>query len=172
RRECARQIGADGEQGAATQADPPPHALMLVGNVLRVTRRNQLLIGLAVLVFAVLAVMGYCTRVSTRDSPPQTVPASTPASGLPTVKVGQLPKEAAQTLALIDKGGPYPYDRDGITFANQEKLLPKRPNGYYKEYTLPTPGERDRGARRLIVGKDGDVYYTDDHYASFRQVLR
>lgn len=143
---------------------------MLVGNVLRVTRRNQLLVGIAVLVFAVLAVVGYCTRLSTTDRPPSTT--ATPASGLPTVRVDQLPKEAAETLALIDKGGPYPYERDGLTFANQEKLLPKRPNGYYKEYTVPTPGSRDRGARRLVVGKDGDVYYTADHYESFRQVLR
>ncbi len=144
---------------------------MLVGNVLAVTRRNQLLIGIAVLVFAVLAVVGYCARVSTVDRPASPA-AATPVSGLATVRLDQLPKEAAQTLALVDKGGPFPYDRDGITFANQERLLPKRPNGYYKEYTVPTPGSKDRGARRLIVGKDGDVYYTDDHYASFRQVMR
>jgi ribonuclease T1 len=135
------------------------------------TRRNQLLVGVAVLVFAVLAVAGYCSRLSTVDKPAGPV-AATPASGLPTVRLDQLPPEAAQTLALIDKGGPFPYDRDGITFANQERLLPQRPNGYYKEYTVPTPGSRDRGARRLVVGKEGDVYYTDDHYASFRQVLR
>jgi len=88
------------------------------------------------------------------------------------VRLDQLPPEAAQTLALIDHGGPFPYDRDGITFANQERLLPQRPNGYYREYTVPTPGSRDRGARRLVVGREGDVYYTDDHYESFRQVLR
>jgi ribonuclease T1 len=151
---------------------------MLVGRVLLVTRRNQLLVGLAVLVVALVAVLGYCARMSTRDSAsttpgaPATVSASTPVSGLPTVKLAELPKEAAQTLALIDKGGPFPYDRDGITFANQEKLLPKHAGGYYKEYTVPTPGSRDRGARRLVVGKDGDIYYTADHYESFRQVLR
>jgi ribonuclease T1 len=144
---------------------------MLVGNVSRVTRRNQLLVGLAILVFAVLAVAGYCTRLSTVDRPANQA-AATPASGLSTVRLDQLPPEAAQTLALIDHGGPFPYDRDGITFANQERLLPQRPNGYYREYTVPTPGSRDRGARRLVVGRDGDVYYTDDHYESFRQVLR
>jgi ribonuclease T1 len=98
--------------------------------------------------------------------------ASTPESGLPTVKAQDLPKEAAATLALIDKGGPFPYQQDGTTFRNQENLLPRQATGYYREYTVVTPGSRDRGTRRLIVGRGGDVYYTADHYESFRQVLR
>ncbi|WP_245602060.1 ribonuclease domain-containing protein [Hamadaea tsunoensis] len=98
--------------------------------------------------------------------------AATPVSGLRTVRETELPAEARQTLALIDKGGPYPYSRDGIVFSNNEKLLPQRPRGYYHEYTVVTPGSKDRGARRLITGTAGDIYYTDDHYASFRQVVR
>ena len=97
---------------------------------------------------------------------------STPASGLPTVKAHDLPKEAIATLELIDRGGPFPYRQDGSTFRNQENLLPRQATGYYREYTVKTPGEGDRGTRRLIVGSGGDVYYTADHYETFRQVLR
>lgn len=96
----------------------------------------------------------------------------TPRSGLPTVPLRDLPPQVAQTLALIDKGGPYPYRQDDTVFGNLEGHLPKHPRGYFHEYTVPTPGSSDRGARRLVVGRDGDVYYTADHYASFRQVLR
>lgn len=88
-------------------------------------------------------------------------------SKLPALKASQLPKEGQQTLALIAKGGPYPYSRDGINFGNFEGLLPKQSGGYYSEYTVLTPGSSDRGARRIIVGKAGEKYYTDDHYASF-----
>lgn len=70
-------------------------------------------------------------------------------------------------MALIAKGGPYPYDRDGINFGNFEGILPKKAGGYYSEYTVKTPGASDRGARRIVVGKSGEKYYTDDHYASF-----
>ncbi len=92
-------------------------------------------------------------------------------SSLPAINASQLPKEARQTLALIAKGGPYPYDRDGVNFGNFEGLLPKKSGGYYKEYTVPTPGESDRGARRIIVGKDSAKYYTPDHYESFKFII-
>ncbi|MDI2021874.1 Guanyl-specific ribonuclease St [Paenarthrobacter nicotinovorans] len=92
-------------------------------------------------------------------------------SGLPSINASQLPKEARQTLALIAKGGPYPYDRDGVNFGNFEGLLPKKSGGFYKEYTVPTPGESDRGARRIIVGKDAAKYYTPDHYESFKFIV-
>lgn len=136
-----------------------------------------MLVGLGFLVFALVAVAGYCARKSTTDSPAPQVTATsttlaTPVSGLPTIAAKELPKEAITTLSLIDAGGPFPYDKDGSVFGNLEKLLPQRPRGYYREYTVPTPGSRDRGARRLVVGSDGDVYYTADHYESFRQVLR
>ena len=109
---------------------------------------------------------------SAKKSPakPTSQPASNP-SKLPTLKASALPKEAQQTLALIAKGGPYPYDRDGINFGNFEGVLPKQRGGYYKEYTVKTPGESDRGARRIIVGGKGEKYYTDDHYESFSFIL-
>ncbi|MFW0774148.1 ribonuclease domain-containing protein [Paenarthrobacter nitroguajacolicus] len=100
-----------------------------------------------------------------------TNPSSTNPSTLPAMNASQLPKEARQTLALIAKGGPYPYDRDGVNFGNFEGLLPKKSGGFYKEYTVPTPGESDRGARRIIVGKDSAKYYTPDHYESFTFIV-
>ncbi len=81
-----------------------------------------------------------------------------------------LPAEARQTLQLINRGGPFPYERDGVAFGNYERLLPRRDRGYYREYTVPTPGAGNRGARRIVAGKDGERYYTDDHYRSFRRI--
>ena len=81
-----------------------------------------------------------------------------------------LPVEARETLALIKAGGPFPYKQDGRVFGNREGLLPKRNRGYYREYTVRTPGARDRGARRIVAGKGGEYYYTDDHYRSFRRI--
>lgn len=83
-----------------------------------------------------------------------------------------LPPEAFDTLALIEAGGPFPYDRDGTVFQNREGRLPSQPRGHYREYTVPTPGSRDRGARRIVTGGDPPVefYYTDDHYRSFRRI--
>ena len=87
------------------------------------------------------------------------------------IEKGRLPKEALETLALIRKGGPFPYERDGVTFGNRERLLPPRERGWYREYTVRTPGERTRGARRIVAGRDGTLYYTDDHYRSFKRIL-
>ena len=96
-----------------------------------------------------------------------------PESGLPVVQVADLPPEAAETLDLIDAGGPFPEpDRDGSTFENREDLLPDHPLGYYKEYTVPTPGRDDRGARRIVAGEGGELYYTGDHYRSFSRIAR
>jgi ribonuclease T1 len=92
--------------------------------------------------------------------------------GMGTVDAAGLPAEARTTLALIDKGGPFPYARDGIVFGNFEGMLPKHQRGYYHEYTVKTPGAHDRGARRIVTGQGGEIYYTDDHYKSFRAVLR
>lgn len=97
---------------------------------------------------------------------------ATPNDGLPTIAFDRLPKEARETIRLIQKGGTFPYDKDGATFGNREGLLPKRPNGYYREYTVITPGSRDRGARRIIGGRGGELYYTDDHYDSFKRVVQ
>ena len=85
-----------------------------------------------------------------------------------------LPKEAQRTLALIAQGGPFPYTRDGVVFGNREKRLPAHARGYYHEYTVPTPGSRTRGARRVICGGEvrstAECYYTNDHYETFRRI--
>jgi ribonuclease T1 len=86
------------------------------------------------------------------------------------VAVSQLPPEARQTLDKIHAGGPFKYRQDGVVFGNRERLLPSRPRGYYHEYTVTTPGSRDRGARRIIAGSSGEFWYTDDHYSSFRRI--
>ena len=96
----------------------------------------------------------------------------TPDGKLPTLPFAQLPPEARETIRLIDQGGPFPYDRDGIVFGNRERLLPLQADGYYREYTVITPGSADRGARRVVAGERGELYYTDDHYDSFKRVTR
>lgn len=96
--------------------------------------------------------------------------AETPDSGLDTIAESRLPKEARETLDLIRAGGPYPYDQDDRTFQNREGILPQQKRGYYREYTVETPGSDDRGARRIVGGREGDRYWTDDHYDSFRQI--
>lgn len=98
--------------------------------------------------------------------------------GIAEIPLAALPAEARHTLRLIRLGGPFPYHRDGVVFQNREKRLPVRPHGYYREYTVPTPNARDRGARRIVAarGATGDVrnsgeyYYTADHYRSFRRI--
>jgi ribonuclease T1 len=87
------------------------------------------------------------------------------------VPAPELPPEARATLALIRAGGPFPYARDGAVFANREQKLPRRPRGYYREYTVALPGARDRGPRRIVAGRGGERYYTDDHYRSFRRII-
>jgi ribonuclease T1 len=100
------------------------------------------------------------------------------ASQLREVPVAELPLEARETLALIKRGGPFPYRKDGATFGNFEKRLPLKSRGYYREYTVRTPGATDRGARRIVAGEgtgrdvrdSGEYYYTEDHYRSFRRI--
>jgi ribonuclease T1 len=87
------------------------------------------------------------------------------------IGVQELPIEASATLALIKAGGPFPHTQDGRVFSNREKLLPVQTRGYYREYTVRTPGRRDRGARRIVAGSGAEYYYTDDHYRSFRRIL-
>lgn len=91
-------------------------------------------------------------------------------SGLAVVPASALPAQARRTIALIHRGGPYPYEEDDSTFGNFERVLPAQPRGYYREYTVRTPGERDRGARRIVAGRDGALYWTEDHYATFRAI--
>lgn len=82
-----------------------------------------------------------------------------------------LPVEAHAVLQRIERGGPYEYRQDGGVFQNRERRLPDRPRGHYREFTVETPGSRDRGARRIVTGGDPPVeyWYTDDHYRSFRR---
>jgi len=89
---------------------------------------------------------------------------------MPEVALADLPPEARETVVRIRAGGPFRYAKDGSVFGNREWLLPQRERGYYRAYTVPTPGARDRGARRIIAGRAGELYYTDDHYRSFRRI--
>ena len=93
------------------------------------------------------------------------------APALGEIRAADLPREARATLALIRKGGPYPYARDGAVFGNREAILPQRKRGYYREYTVKTPGERTRGARRIVAGGSGEYYYTQDHYNHFSRIV-
>ncbi len=109
---------------------------------------------------------------------PSTVAAATvvpslgldPDSGLPVVALSALPPEAAEVMGLIGIGGPFPYPQDGAVFENREGILPDADVGYYHEYTVPTPGSADRGARRIVIANQGEAYWTDDHYASFWRI--
>lgn len=110
------------------------------------------------------------TATPSRTATPVRSPATTPADGLRTVRTADLPAEARGVLRLIDAGGPFRYDQDGAVFGNFERLLPAHPRGWYREYTVPTPGERDRGPRRIVAGQDGTRYWTADHYDSFTRI--
>jgi len=88
----------------------------------------------------------------------------------PEVDAADLPAQARETLERIAAGGPFPYLQDGRVFHNREKRLPPERRGYYREYTVATPGARDRGARRIVAGRGGEYYYTADHYRTFRRI--
>ncbi|HET7784271.1 MULTISPECIES: ribonuclease domain-containing protein [Micrococcaceae] len=136
---------------------------------------------LAFLAFGGTGFLGQLTETTTPEGTSSAMPApgagpgtSAPGqdnpSGLPEVRESALPVEGRRVLELIRAGGPYRYSQDGQAFGNFERLLPRRDRGYYREYTVPTPGESDRGARRIVAGADGEKYYTDDHYESFRYI--
>jgi ribonuclease T1 len=99
----------------------------------------------------------------------------TPVDPSATVAVAELPRQGVEMYGLIQQGGPFAYEKDGVVFGNRERLLPAKTRGYYREYTVKTPGSRDRGTRRIVCGgqpKTPDVcYYTADHYASFRRIV-
>lgn len=96
--------------------------------------------------------------------------------GLQVIGVRELPREAREVLSRIESGGPFTYERDGVVFGNRERILPGRPRGYYHEYTVHTPGERTRGARRIVCGGPRQApeacFYSDDHYQSFRRIVQ
>lgn len=122
---------------------------------------------LALGVLAVVAVNGWLSRE--REAP---APREDRAPTAQRAPAQELPVEAYQTLQRIQRGGPFTYDRDGSVFQNREGRLPAEPRGYYREFTVPTPGSPDRGARRIVTGGDppGVYYYTDDHYRTFRRI--
>ena len=93
-------------------------------------------------------------------------------SGLDVVELADLPPQASDTVDLIDRGPPYPYAQHGSTFGNFEGILPDQPRGYYAEFTVETPGSDDRGARRIVAGDAGELYWTEDHYDSFERIRR
>jgi ribonuclease T1 len=93
-----------------------------------------------------------------------------PRNDIGYISVAELPAEARLTLSLIRKGGPFPYAKDGAVFGNREAMLPRAKRGYYREYTVKTPGERTRGGRRIVAGRGGEYFYTDDHYNHFNRI--
>jgi len=104
-------------------------------------------------------------------------PARTSVEATPTVALAELPPQARRTESLIRRGGPFPHSKDGTVFFNREGLLPRQSRGYYREYTVTTPGGRDRGPRRIVCGGRQPVspdacFYTADHYASFRRIVQ
>lgn len=132
-------------------------------------RLTVALVGLVALV-----VVGWFVKDNTSGSAPSPSQTSTSvavpgaSSGLDVQALSKLPAEAAKTWKLIEAKGPFPYPRnDGVTFENREKRLPQQKSGYYKEYTVPTPGSPDRGARRIVTGAEKEVFYTGDHYSTF-----
>lgn len=127
-------------------------------------RRALHKLGLTIMVAAGLAAGGAATARTAE--PPQHDSA---------VALAALPPEARQTHRLILNGGPFPHDKDGSVFGNRERSLPRKARGYYREYTVKTPGARNRGAKRIVCGgkpptQPDTCFYTDDHYASFRRI--
>lgn len=147
-----------------------------MAHFLRTALRRAGTAGLTALLLAGLAT-GAAAR-GHRDNADRADTAATTAFTGGTVAAAELPAEARRTLAAIQAGGPFPYARDGVVFGNFEKRLPLRYRGYYREYTVDTPGARNRGARRIVAGegpardvrRSGEYYYSDDHYRSFRQI--
>lgn len=112
------------------------------------------------------------TEAPTRPATVTVAQSVDPESGLRWIALSDLPTEARRTLDRIRARGPFPFRRDGAVFGNREHILPRERRGYYHEYTVETPGASNRGARRIVTGGRGELYYTDDHYGSFRRISR
>ena len=131
------------------------------------------LIRIAVIALIAFALLHWCTPVQEMTTGKSVVLDGAAVPSATTDRYPEfLPPEAVSTLGIIEAGGPFPYAQDGGVFQNREGLLPQRSRGYYREYTVETPGARDRGARRIVSGGQPPevFYYTDDHYRSFRRV--
>ena len=130
--------------------------------------------GAVALLVVSVGVLGLSSRSVQAKGPSGEATVTTQVS---TIGVSQLPPQGQAMMALIYQGGPFRYDKDGSVFGNREKILPRNNRGYYREYTVKTPSERSRGARRIICGglkpaTPDACYYTDDHYASFRKIVQ
>jgi len=142
--------------------------------------RSKILGGALALVLLVILGLVVSGRTGTPGAIATTPPvvsaapaARDPESGLPFVELAALPPQARRTVELVAAGGPFPYPKDGAPFGNPERILPVKPSGFYREYTVRTPGESDRGARRIVSGDhDRQLFYTDDHYATFARIRR
>jgi ribonuclease T1 len=117
-------------------------------------------------VWAITLMLAPMPASAQREGAPQRIQIA-----LADISVKDLPPEARDTLKQIEKGGPYAFDRDGIVFGNFEKRLPLKDRGYYHEFTVKTPGVKHRGARRIVTGKSGEKYYSDDHYKTFKRIV-
>ena len=121
--------------------------------------------------------LGFAALVAVSAWWPTATLAKGPVEGVQTVALATLPAEARQTQRLILSGGPFAHAKDGVVFGNFERRLPRRERGFYREYTVATPGARDRGARRIVCGGRQATlpeacYYTADHYASFQLIAQ
>ena len=125
--------------------------------------KNNLRLALAILLSLLMAISNALAFDNSRHTKSERATVST-------IAAAQLPPEARTTLKLIEQGGPFPYRKDGVVFGNREAKLPKQRYGYYHEYTVKTPGARNRGARRIISGSTHEYYYSDDHYRSFKRI--
>lgn len=146
--------------------------MVTIGQLLagRAWRKLGLTFGAVAAVIVAASLGGTVEEVQARDNRYQ-------ASVVGMVSLSELPAEARQAERLIRAGGPFPYGKDGVVFGNRERVLPRQPRGHYREYTVRTPGSRDRGARRIVCGgrqprEPEACFYTEDHYASFRRIVQ
>jgi ribonuclease T1 len=139
--------------------------------VRKLRRARRPLIALVALVAALAVGYGVQSWDGSSSGRPNSTTAPTSATSATAVPLSELPPQAATTVQLIEHGGPFPYpDNDGVVFHNFEHRLPSEPDGYYHEYTVPTPNSPDRGERRIITGAGGEFWYTGDHYETFERV--
>ena len=142
----------------------------------RYPRRVGLIGAIALLIAAVAGGLQQCQAPASGQRPAaRPTPGEQPPAQWQTLDGAPISERSEvvgiwDTLRRVAKGPPYPYRQDGESFSNREARLPKRERGWWHEYTVETPGSPDRGARRLLVGKDGETWYTADHYRSFRRV--
>ena len=133
-------------------------------------RAKQSFVNFLIAGFLLLGITAVCTGSVHAKGP-------VPSLAADTIALAQLPVQGQDMMKLIFAGGPFKFDKDGVVFGNRERMLPARNRGFYREYTVKTPGERTRGARRIVCGglqptAPEACYYTDDHYASFRKIAQ